>query len=164
MRLGWLGFLGFPLLLVGQGTVIIGGNPYSYTANPRIWLDGPTGAITTSLKDPDGPGGDIAPKAKAKFRAYDALTNLIRPHVKSCTSPQGPCADPGNDRRELFAALAALDWYMDNSQTKSWNYAAWQLDHIELVNYQYQFGCIEEEDACGLNSWADWPSEKMRMA
>ena len=120
MRHKWFAFTCFSALLSAQ-TVTINGHDYAYTPHPRIWFDGPSGPITTSLKDPDGMGGDIAPKAKAKSKAYDALVNVVRPLVKSCDSPQGPCADPGNDRRELMASLAALDWYMDNRQTKSKN-------------------------------------------
>ena len=146
---------------MSQTSLMINGRTYSYTAHPRVWFDGPSGPITTSLKDPDGLGPATAPKSRQIPTVNQALLDRIRTHVSSCTSSAGPCNDPGGDRRELFASLAALDWFMDNTQIKSRNYAVWQLNTIETINSRYQFGCIEQVDACGLNSWNDWPSEKM---
>ena len=53
--------------------VTIGGSTYALAAHPRLFLDGPSGTITTRLRDPDGAGPRVAPQATDANPAYVAL-------------------------------------------------------------------------------------------
>ena len=56
--------------------------------------------------------------------------------------------------------MAALDWYMDNSQTRSLAAAKYWIDNIEtLATPGFGFGCDVTQPYCSIGSWSDWPSE-----
>lgn len=139
-----------------QGTVSINGTAYNYVGHPRLMLDGPSGPLTTAIKDPDGSGAQVAPKASPTNPPYAAMIAKIRPLVASYP----PSAQPVGDEWSVDILLAALDWFSDNSQTNSLNAAIYWLDHVELTQGPYQFACdqMDGNSKCGVGSWADWPS------
>lgn len=134
-----------------SGSVTINGNSYTYTDHPRVWFDGPGGTLTTALQDPDGAGPLVAQKASDANPAYVALKAKIR----SCVATDPPCVpyDKG-----LALAEAALDWFMDNSQTNSLRAAKYWINNIETFYSQFQFACDFTQQNCGIGSHSDWPS------
>ena len=79
----WLAFFCFPLILGAQGSVAIKGKSYSYTANPRIGCDSPSGPAGAfdALVDA-GDGGEIA--GISRFSQEIPVTLFVR---DSATAP-----------------------------------------------------------------------------
>ncbi len=145
------------------GQIFLNGSTYSLKDHPRVWFDGPNGTLTSKVKDPDGSGPAKGPKVDTNFAPYQALRSRLDAEIVGCdTKDNCDGAYPSTDRNEAYAAMAALDWFMDNSRVKSKNYAIWKLNTIEKkIAYRYQLGCIENYQACELNSFGDWPAETM---
>jgi hypothetical protein len=142
--------------LAGATDVTIGGNTYTLTAHPRLFLDGPGGTITTRLADPDGAGAGVAPQATDANPAFVAL----KVQVRDCRAAPTYCSN--RSERSTTVLLLALDWYMDNSQTDSLAAAIWNLNNVELwATAGFGFGCDIRDPYCGLSSFADWPSWDM---
>lgn len=147
------------------GTVTINGNSYTYVDHPRIYLDGSAGTLTSAVKDPDGAGPLVAPKATDSEPAFVALKAKIR----SCVSSSPPTCNLSVSG-QYVVALAALDWYMDNSQANSLAAAKYWVNNAETTgvytntaNSYLGYGCdyaVGTTD-CGKGSYTDWASESL---
>ena len=136
--------------------VTIGGSTYTLAAHPRLFLDGPSGTITTRLRDPDGAGARVAPQASDANPAYVAL----KAQVRDCRAAPTFCSN--RNERSITVLALALDWYMDNRQTDSLAAAIHWLNNVETwVTNRYGFGCDVTNSYCGTSSWSDWPSWDM---
>lgn len=111
---------------------------YPLTDHPRIWFDGPTGTLTTALKDTGG-------RANPTGVQYAALTNsynAVGVNIPSTTSMDG---DNG--------VAAALKWFVDGQpggaqQTNS----TWYPTHLPLM-WSGQMTCDETVGNCGLGQF-----------
>ena len=131
---------------------------YNLGAHPRVFFDS-GGAVTTAIKDPDGAGPLVAPRAVDSNPAYVAM----KAYIRTCVASDPPC-----DLITNFGAfadgieLAALDWYMDNSQTNSLRAAKYWINNVEAnVNPGWQFGADIVGVNIGMGDWSDWPSGGM---
>jgi len=76
---------------------------YTLKAHPRVWLDGPDGAVTSSVRDPDGAGPQRAQKATGlAWEMLQKRLELLEPRAAT-------------DLGGRYAMLAALAWFMDNN-------------------------------------------------
>lgn len=140
-------------------TVTLNGNTYTLPDHPRLYLDGPSGPWTARVKDP---GSGVAPRATDSNPAFVAMKNAMR----SCVSTSPPCASFGGVGAEDFVALAALDWYMDNSQTNSLTAAKYWINNFEDhwqsgSSIAFQFAALPSVTYGGISSWSDWPSQSL---
>ena len=153
MRPVWVAYIVVLAAPTFGGTVRIDGNHYTYDEHPRVFFDGPHGPLTTSLKDPDGREGSVAPRVSPGDAAYEAMRKVVRP----CVADHVRCRSAN---RSFVTALAALDWFMDNDQTRSLAAVKYWLNHIEMAfgggGVKTQFGCDYRVPDCGLGSLPDW--------
>lgn len=132
--------------------VTIAGNAYTLTAHPRVLFDGPDGPMVECLQDPDGAGPRVAPQASERNPAFVALEAQIR----GCVGTELPCT---RDSIAADALLAALDWFMDNSQTRSLAAVRHWLNHVEeIATAGSGFGCGLTNADCGLGPRLDQAS------
>ena len=114
---------------------------FTLKQHPRVWLDGPNGPITQSVRDPDGIGPLKSPKASGPL--WDALQARLE-NLKERES-----VDLGGK----VALLAALGWFMDRNATyadgRSYrNVALNQLRNVHDV-WVGLGGCDKASSACG---------------
>lgn len=75
---------------------------YSLQSHPRVFLDGPSGPITTAVRDPDGPGPQRSGRASGP--AWESLVSYTEYLRRS--------GSPGSG---VQAEMAALGWFLDNN-------------------------------------------------
>lgn len=137
--------------------VTVAGHSYALTPHPRVLFDGPDGALTTRLKDPDGAGPKVAPQAHDANPAFVALKH----HIRECVGAPAACRP---DAPAAFVLLAALDWFMDNSQAGSLAAARHWLNHIEdVATAGVGFGCDVTLPDCGRAALLDQASADLAM-
>lgn len=109
--------------IVAQTTVVLNGQTYTLRPHPRVWLDGPTGTLTTSLSNSAQNG-----KGSPNNPPYAALTNSVDNFIaKGYTSPNADYG-LGSDDYTHFAQ-AALRWQADGDP-KSLAAAKYGLQNI----------------------------------
>lgn len=103
------------VLLASLGTaqtrIVLGGTDYSTNPDPIVWLDGASGNLTASVRDPDGGGRLVAPKATSgnvPWNAALAYTSRFTSNYSTGVS---------RFSNGLVDHMAAQIWYADNSQT-----------------------------------------------
>lgn len=127
----------------GQATVTLNGVPYQLTGHPRVFFDGPSGAITTGIKDPDGKGKKTAPKAVSTNPPWVAVQT--RAQVWATYYPWSDLNQVNNYKGGAQAAMFAAYWYSDNSQTAYHDAALSMLNHIEQY---FPLFCDETQQDC----------------
>ena len=102
---------------------------YTLRAHPRTYLDGPGGVIDTGVKDPDGSGPMVAPKAVSGNPAWEGMNTQA-----SFWLGNFPPANVNNQDNYSTGANAdtfALIWYSDNSQTAYHDAALYLLNNVD---------------------------------
>jgi hypothetical protein len=125
--------------------VVVAGAPYTLRDHPRVLFDGPNGALTATLADPDGPGPKVSAQASPAHPAFAAISDSgLRP----CVADDPPCSDGDLAANVL---LAALDWFMDNRQSASLRAAKHWLQHLDtLATPGFGFSCDLAAAGCGI--------------
>lgn len=144
--------------VTAQTTITIDGtDQYTLNDHPRIFLDGSSGTLTADFKDPDGSGGSVAPRATVGDEVFDAMVAVVRP----CVSDYLNCSVGSGDG--YMVAFAALDWYMDNTQTASLTAAKYWINNVEKLyiigshgGLTTEFGCAWGANSCDQASYPDW--------
>lgn len=129
--------------------------PYQLVDSLGMYLDGPGGPLTAQIKDPDGRGGKRAPKAVPGWLPYDGMQKRLSRFTTN------PAAVLGQDAVTSGAVihLAALDWFMDNSQKTSLTAAKFWINNIEKFLSNPTFtACNQNYRTCGRGSHVDWMS------
>ena len=124
-----LSLLIFAAMSVGQTTITLNGANYTLTGHPRVYFDGPSGVITTGIKDPDGAGSAVAPKAAAGNPPWMAIQSRAPFFLNNY-----PYSNKNNIAYYIGgqqAAMFAMYWYSDNTQTAYHDAALYMLNHIE---------------------------------
>ncbi len=123
------GALAFCLIVVScvtataQTTVVMNGQSYTLRPHPRVWLDGPTGPLTTSLSDTTQAG-----KANPNNPPYAALTNSVDTFVGKGYTAANADYGLGSDDYTHFSQ-AAMRWQADGD-AKSLAAAEYGLEHL----------------------------------
>lgn len=124
----------------GQSIVSLNGTNYTLNAHPRVWLDGPGGALTTALQDPTD-------RAQSSNPAYQGMVSVVNAAMASNVCSTGAntykgvsCLGAntqyttGGDAMALIADAATL-WWAQGGNVSDPNgylaYARYGLDHIE---------------------------------
>lgn len=131
---------------------------HALTPSPSVLLDGPAGELTRRVKDPDGTGPQKAPKANPSWVPYDGMQRLLAGYLAAPMSQ--PILNRDGVRQGLVQVTAALDWYMDNSKTKSLQAVKDWLNSFDryMGGLNTFTACIENMYACGRGSYTDWYS------
>jgi hypothetical protein len=134
------------------------------TGHPRFLADGPNGAVTRRIWDPDGPGGQAAPNAVSGWAPYDALVSRMDARARNPDGFYGgPAARPDSNDVQAGDTVhqMALAWAMDQSRG---NYLAavkrWINEFHRLFTWP-GFTAIDPNDrSYGLptGSLIDWGS------
>ncbi|MEZ5404549.1 MAG: Ig domain-containing protein [Bryobacteraceae bacterium] len=125
------------------------------TGHPRLLLDGPEGAITARVKDPDGTGAARAPAAKSGYAPYEALAVRLNARVRN---PEQQYASPDVQGGDTVL-MAALGWYMDNRRTDYLEAARhWINNADKMLGSETFSACDETLTLCGRGSYTDWGS------
>jgi hypothetical protein len=114
----------------GQTSVILNGNSYTLQSHPRVWLDGPSGALTRSLQN-------TSDKANTSNPAYQGLINnvgalITAGYANPWVDILGSASIGSNDTR--FSNAAILWWAQGANVSDPNGYLAaakYGLDHIE---------------------------------
>jgi len=127
---------------------------YNLTAHPRVWLDGPTGAITTSLAN-TGPTG----KSNTNNPPYAGLVNRSASYWGS-NDYQTTNVDQTSDYPYccymLDYAVPGFLWFVNGNSTDL-AIARWGIDHIEQSAFPTSnFYCAG--DQCGDNTVVNYVS------
>jgi hypothetical protein len=139
---------GFVLLLIvaglplaAQSTVTLGGTPYTLKSHPRTLFDGGGGFLDSRIKDPDGGGPQVAPKAVSSNPAWVALQSSVSYYL-----PSYQLDSQRYNYRDGGALLQfATYWYADNSQRAAHDAALYMLNHAE---YYLPLVCVETQPDC----------------
>lgn len=126
-----------------QTSVTLNGTSYNLVAPPNTLFDGPSGTITTSIKDPDGAGPLTAPKAIMANPAWAAM--ISKANYWNTSYPYTNRNYIDYYRTGDIAAQFAMIWYSDNSQT---TYRAAALDMLNHLEDYYQLFCDETKGDC----------------
>ncbi|MGH9583385.1 MAG: hypothetical protein ACRD4O_10655, partial [Bryobacteraceae bacterium] len=106
-----------------QTAVTLNGQTYTLRPSPRVWLDGPTGPLTTSLSNRSETG-----KANLNNPPYAALTNSVDNFIANGYTAANADYGKGGDNYTHFAQ-AAIRWQADGDP-KSLAAAEYGLEHI----------------------------------
>jgi len=126
-----------------QSTITLNGASYILKDHPRVFFDGPAGTLTGSVKDPDGAGSLVAPKAVSSNAPWQSLLN--RSAFWNSTYPYNNPNNVTDYSGGQQAAEFAMRWYSDNSQTAYHDAALYMLTHIEQF---YPMFCDEGQVDC----------------
>ncbi len=122
---------------------------------PGMLLDGPSGSLTSQVRDPDGPGGAKAPKANAGWAPYAGMQRRLAQFI---SNPERSITIEAVSSGAI-PHLAALDWYMDNSRQQSLQAARYWVNNVEkFLSVSTFTACDESYKHCGRASFPDWMS------
>jgi PKD repeat protein len=144
-------------------TVTLGGQTYNLQSHPRVWLDGPSGALATSLQN-TGTNG----KANPSNPPYAAMVNLVAPWVTTNTRCSGTPANPNqcpgasnpgdtftNARNNALSAPidAAFLWWAQGANVSDPNGYLAAAKYFFVNDFQSaglgSFACNEGVNYCG---------------
>jgi len=127
---------------------------YTLTPHPRVWLDGPSGPITTSLANTGSNG-----KSNINNAPFAALTNRSASYWAS-TNYQATNADQSSDYPfccyQMDYAATGFLWFATGDSTDL-SVAQWGIDHVEQSLWPTgNFYCAG--DQCGNNTVTNYVS------
>src|SRR4051794_10768144 len=130
-------------LAPAQTTITLEGVTHRLNPHPRVFFDGPSGTITSSVRDPDGTGPAVAAKANTGNPTWASLINRSNfwKGFGAYNDPAFTIDHTGGQQ----VALYAMRWYSDNSQTAYRTAALYMLNHIEQY---YPTICDETMSNC----------------
>ncbi len=140
----------FSTVPAGNGTSIGTGKltplqAYTTIPHPRLFLDGPSGALTASLSN-------TSTKASSNNRFYTQLQNIYTGFVSSYQTPGIDSTDNGGAATGMVRyADAGLLWFASGkSNPTALAMAKWGVDNFEQIIYNpYGFYCNEADFQCG---------------
>ncbi|MBK7926476.1 MAG: hypothetical protein IPJ98_03005 [Bryobacterales bacterium] len=140
----------------GQGTsypTVASGVQVSLKDHPRVWLDGPGGALTSTLCTGGG-----ACKAVASNPAYAAMKTSVDNYVMPFSTTAPPVKLIGQFQGGDFGYLVGLGlMYQSTGNTSYRDKAIGALNNID--KYTKGFGCLEEIGGCGDSITLDYASK-----
>ena len=120
---------------------------YSLTSHPRLWFDGPNGPLTARVKDPDGAGGQTAPRAQTGNAPWDAMSSFLDSSIGSNYQWNGSNFSQFRNGSHAAIAAMALRWFSDNSKTTNRDGAIHWIQNAERISET--LACDETVGACG---------------
>ncbi len=134
--------------VTGSGAYTGGGQctqltAYTLAPHPRLLLDGPSGALATSLQNTSstGPSNAANPPYAALAARYSSYWASNNYQATNADQPDMPWCCYGNDY-----AIAGLLWYSTQNSTQL-AVAKWGIDHVEQMLPSDNFYCAG--DQCG---------------
>jgi hypothetical protein len=128
---------------------------YNLTDTYNMLLDGPSGRITSQVRDPDGMGDAKAPKANSSWGPYVGMQRRLASFV---SRPDQVYAQD-SVLQGATVLTAALDWFMDNSHTQSLEAAKHWINNVDKYLSSPTFtACNPNYKHCGRGSLVDWIS------
>lgn len=123
--------------VVGVGAYVRDGfcgkvQQYTLPDHPRGLLDGPSGTLTTALKDPDGAGASKSVKADSGWHVWSGLISKYASLVTNPSAQWNNCGQNGINSGPA-AFNVSLAWFADNSLTQYRDAAINWLNNAEKM-------------------------------
>jgi hypothetical protein len=159
-----------------NGNDVAGSGPYldsgfvgqaretSLAAHPRIMAEGPGGAVTRRILDPDGPGGQTAQNAVRGWAPYDVLSSRMDSRARNPNSYYGgntQTTDSNEVQNGEGVHQMALAWSMDHSKSNYLTTAKQWINDFHKLFVWPNFTVIDPNDrsyGLGSASYLDWGS------
>ena len=126
---------------------------YPLKPHPRLWFDGPGGAITSRLQDPDGPGRAKAPRAAANNPPWEALSAWVDSIGKDYAWDGKNFRAFRGSTFETISAMA-LRWFSDQSDTNALEGAKHWIHQADRT--VETLACDEAGPGCGDQTDIDY--------